>query len=203
MIGCIKRLAIVCAACALILGCAAPEVQHNEEVKPPPVDPRAAELFQKRCDDSMLQAATARWRDGDANGCQSLLEQLLNRNPSHVEARMTLADLQLSQGNIPAAESHLRWIVQKNPENPQARHSLGMLLDTTGRHEEALTHLREAARLDPQNLLYAMCAQSALGVMTTGTTPTATSMSTDGVDRQPAPSVSAAHPDRTVSAAGR
>jgi tetratricopeptide (TPR) repeat protein len=198
---CAQALTIVC-ACLLIWGCAAPDVQQDESPQPPPIDQRSAELFQKRCDDSMLQAAIARWSEGDISGCQQLLERLLNRNQSNLEARLTLADLQLSQGDVQAAENHLRWIVQQNPQNPQARHSLGMLLDTTGRHEEALGQLREAARLDPQNQLYTMCEQTALGV-TDGTTPMATSPRADVANRRPASSISAAHPERLTSAAGR
>ena len=196
-------LTFVCAGCLLILGCAAPEVQQEKAEQPPPVDPRTAQLFQKRCDDSMLQAAIARWNDGDVSGCESLLERLLERNPSHLEARMTLADLQLSEGNVPAAETHLRWIVQHNPQNPQARHSLGMLLDTTGRHDEALVHLREATRLDPQNELYAMCEQSALGLVTTGSTPIAMSTNNQSANLPATPPLPAAHSNSSVRGAKR
>jgi len=180
-------LALGCVLCLLTSGCASTDVKPEDDLnEPPPVDPRAAELFDKRCDDSMFQAAIARWRDNDVGGCQSLLERLLHRNPSYLEARLMLADLFLAQGNIPGAEGQLRWIVQQHPENPQARHSLGLLLDSTDRHAEALEHLREARRLDPQNQLYAMCEEAALGQITTGTIPAAASI---GV-RPPAPPAS-------------
>ena len=122
----------------------------------------STELFQLRCDESLLQAAVARWRDGDAAGCRMLLERLLNRNPDHLSARMMLADLHASRGDITAAENQFRWIIQRNPDNPQAHHSLGVLLETSGRPEQAAMHLQTAARLEPDNKLYALCYDAAV-----------------------------------------
>ncbi len=117
---------------------------------------KAIEEFERTRDAALYQAALARWRDGDAVACESLLVRLLQRNNEHREARLMLADLYASTGKPKAAEQHLRLLIDRTADDAQAHHSLGMLLNTTGKADQALFHLQKAAELEPDNELYAV-----------------------------------------------
>lgn len=112
--------------------------------------------FERTRDNALYQTALARWRDGDAAACESMLVRLLQLNDEHREARLMLADLYASTGKPKAAAQHLRLLIERNSDDAQAHHSLGMLLATTGTPNEALDHLQKAAALEPENELYSL-----------------------------------------------
>ena len=114
------------------------------------------EDFERTRDGVLYQAALARWRDGDAAACESMLARLLQRSDGHRAARLMLADLYASTGKPKAAEQHLRLLTGRDDDDGQAHHSLGMLLETTGKPDQALQHLQKAAELEPDNELYSL-----------------------------------------------
>jgi predicted Zn-dependent protease len=122
----------------------------------------SAEMFDERRDTAMLSAALARWEDGDAATCASLLERLVRRRPDHRAVRHLLADVYAAQGRTAEAEQQLQMLLADNPQDAQAHHSLGLLLDAQDRVPEAVSHLRQATQLEPENPLYALSHETVL-----------------------------------------
>jgi Flp pilus assembly protein TadD len=151
-------LALVCVAIGWFAGagCAG----WKQKVKKP--DPsenreeRAAEAlrtFEERRDAAQLSAAMDRWKQGDTAMAESALAAIIRRRPDYTEARMRLAEILWSRGDI-AAELHLRAVLESEPNRAEAHHALGLLLDGTGRADEARQHLTKAAELEPDNEVY-------------------------------------------------
>lgn len=112
--------------------------------------------FEERRDRAQLGAALERWKQGDAQGCEALLVQLLQRNADNHEARGLLADLYASKPDPARALEQLWYLVEHSPADPQAHHSLGLVLESLGRGAEALRHFEQAVTLEPQNELYTL-----------------------------------------------
>ncbi len=105
-----------------------------------------------------MEAARSRAEHGDLSGCFTTLEALLARNPTHREARLMMADVQLARENVRAAEQLLKSLVQDYPYDAASHHALALLLESTGRSELARTHFERAAAIDPDDPLFALSA---------------------------------------------
>lgn len=110
--------------------------------------------FEQRRDTAQLGAALDRWKQGDSAAAQELLEQLLRRNPNHVEGRRALADLCAARPDPAAATEHLLYLIERHPDDAQAHHSLGLAFESLHRQAEAATHFERAVTLEPANELY-------------------------------------------------
>lgn len=153
------RLVCIAGLASLVLlstGCAgwkknvqAPTLTANREE-------RAAEAvreFEEHRDAAQLEAALDRFKQGDVRAAEAMLATIVARRPDHTEARLRLAELLWSRGDL-SAEGHLRAVLQAQPNRAEAHHALGLLLDGTNRGDEARYHFAQAAALDPQNEIY-------------------------------------------------
>ena len=110
---------------------------------------------------AQLKAAIARWTEGDVEGCEASLRQLLQRNPRYKDAGIALADLLTHKEDLKAAEELIRKLLA-DFDDPQIHHSLALLLETTGRSNEAVFHFQRAVELEPQNELYTLSLEAML-----------------------------------------
>lgn len=88
----------------------------------------------------------------DALGSAELLEQSLRTlAPTHVAARLDLAEQLASRGDLIAAERELRAALSVQPALAAAHYGLGVVLAATGRTREAIEALRRARELAPED----------------------------------------------------
>jgi Flp pilus assembly protein TadD len=132
-----------------------PEVTEDREARAD----SAVRDFEQRRDGAQLSAALDRWKQGDAAGAETALTALIRRRPECLDARLRLAEILWSRGDI-AAEPHLRAVLEAQPDRAEAHHSLGLLLDGSGRPDEARQHLTKAAELEPDNEIYRTTCES-------------------------------------------
>jgi Tfp pilus assembly protein PilF len=163
-VGCAHRLIIMSFICCATFGsgCAG----WKQKVKKPDItesrEERTAEAvrsFEARRDAAQLSAALDRWKQGDVAAAEAMLTAIIRRRPDSNDARLRLAEILWSRGEI-AAETHLRAVIESEPGRAEAHHSLGLLLDGTGRPDEARQHLSKAAELDPENEIYRTTCES-------------------------------------------
>ena len=159
-----RRLAVLCVIGWLIssVGCAGwkqkvkkPELPEDREARAE----SAVRDFEKRRDAAQLSAALDRWKQGDAAAAEAALTALIRRQPECNDARLRLAEILWSRGDV-AAEPHLRAVIKAQQDRAEAHHALGLLLDGTGRSDEARLHLTKAAELEPDNEIYRTTCES-------------------------------------------
>jgi predicted Zn-dependent protease len=88
-------------------------------------------------DQTQCTQAVTLWREGNAEEAQSLLQQVLARNPDQMAARRLSADLALERGNQQEAERLLVDLIRQHPDDQAARASLAWLYQSQGRESEA------------------------------------------------------------------
>jgi len=115
---------------------------------------QAVREFEQHRDFAEYQAALHYWERGDEQDCRRQLDQLLQRNPDYVPARLLQAEVCLAQQRYAEALEEAQGVVDNQPQNAEAHHMMGLVLDAQGRFAEALEHYRRAATLEPDNELY-------------------------------------------------
>ncbi len=127
--------------------------------------------FEKKRDQMQFEAALARWKEHDPQGCREAINRLLARDPQHHDALLLLADVNLvdqrPQDSLPAIEK----LARQYPDNAEVHHALGMLLEASNRPADALGYYRRAVELQPKNKLYALSLQSGPPAMSAGSQP--------------------------------
>ena len=118
--------------------------------------------FEKKRDVAQFEAAMVRWREGDAEGCQELVDKLLARSPKHRGGRLLRAESRLVEEKPELAIADLQALVAEEANDPEAAHLLGLLLEAAERHEEALPYFEKAVQLSPGNTVFAASYQTAL-----------------------------------------
>lgn len=78
-------------------------------------------------------------------------EAQLSRDPTNVEARMTLASLLTDQRQYAAALDHLQTVVKQAPQNAEPRYLAGVIYLQLNRLAQARSAFSEAARLKPDD----------------------------------------------------
>lgn len=116
----------------------------------------ALRRFDENRDRAEFEAAQADWSQGDADGCRESLEQLLERNPDHLDARLLLAELLLNDNRPEEALRYLQPATEAHADDAQVQYIMGLALDSTGQRDAALAHYERAARLEPDNEVYAV-----------------------------------------------
>ena len=123
----------------------------------------ATQRFDQNRDWADLEAAQARWGEGDLDGCTETLNRLLARNPQHVEARLLMAEALLAANRPDEAVPVLEPALAGHPDDARVHHLMGMLLDATGERGDALVFYEQAARLQPGNEVYQVSYQALAG----------------------------------------
>ena len=128
----------------------------------------ALRRFDETRDRAEFEAAQAHWSQGDADRCRESLEELLERNPDHLDARLLLAELLLDDNRPEEALRYLQPATEAHADDAQVQYIMGLVLDSTGQRDAALAHYERAARLEPDNEVYAVSYQpemmSAMGL---------------------------------------
>ncbi|MBE1159287.1 tetratricopeptide repeat-containing sulfotransferase family protein [Dyella acidiphila] len=88
------------------------------------------------------KALKVQWRRVEA--CQAM-ERVLQLDPAHMLARLSLADTQLSLGDVAAAIANYREVLRRQPEHPEAWFALANL-KTEALSEQDVTLLQRAFR---------------------------------------------------------
>lgn len=78
-----------------------------------------------------------------------LLEKVFLKYPGHVQARLLVAEMQFSQGNMEMARVSFKKLVNEQGVKARALQGYGLALLTTGKADEAEIALKEAMELDP------------------------------------------------------
>ncbi len=169
LVACATRCAAFTAllgALALGAGCAAirPKVSRAENLSQQQEARKKAaiRLYEQTRDEAQLAAAASSARRGDLEGCRQMLQQLLARNPKHLEARLLLAEILLDQDRAEEALGVLEPGLGDYPHDARVHHLMGLVMDALGRSDAALTHYEQAAQLDPDNAVYAASYQAEL-----------------------------------------
>jgi Tfp pilus assembly protein PilF len=81
---------------------------------------------------------------------EQALRQAVAANPKSAPARIALADLLLTRGDIDEAEDHLLVATVSDPSNELANRALAAMYISTGKNDLAEKHLRIAASHQPQ-----------------------------------------------------
>jgi tetratricopeptide (TPR) repeat protein len=119
----------------------------------------ALESFETKRDDAQLMAAQARWREGNLKACRQGLEELLARDPTHLESRALLIQVLLSEEKYDLARGYLDQVLAERPADAKAHHTMGLVLQLQGSETKALAYYRRAAEIQPENKEYALsCA---------------------------------------------
>jgi tetratricopeptide (TPR) repeat protein len=117
------------------------------------------EAFETQRNFAQFQAAQARWREGNTKACREALDSLLVREPTHLEARLLLVQVLLSEEKYDLARGYLEQILAERPADARAQHTMGLLLESQDKTADALEYYRKAAELEPETEQYAMsCA---------------------------------------------
>jgi tetratricopeptide (TPR) repeat protein len=115
------------------------------------------QAFEEQRNQAQFMAAQARWREGNLKACRESLESLLARVPAHLEARLLLVQVLLSEEKFDVAKGYLEQILAERPADARAQHTMGVLLEAKGEQQAALACYKQAAELEPENQEFALC----------------------------------------------
>lgn len=175
------RAALPALLAAASAGCASlrPPDTQTKDVAPQQAQRRedVVRQFEASRDQAQYQAASNFLHQGNYKACRQSLDQLLGRNPGHVDARLLLADLLVEQQDYAGAQKQLQQVLAKNPKEARAEHALAVVLDAKGAGDQARQHYARAAELEPSNETYRLSCQIAAGADSGGPAPAAAAQS--------------------------
>lgn len=90
---------------------------------------------------ALLQQARDLQTEGQTARATSVVNEAMRLNPTSVDGRLTLADIQAQAGQYDAATANYRQVLATDPGNAQAVRGLVNVLSQTGQAEEALRML--------------------------------------------------------------
>jgi tetratricopeptide (TPR) repeat protein len=120
------------------------------------------ESFETQRNHAQFEAAVARWRTGDVDGCRAALEDLLQRDPDHREGHLLTAELLLLSDEPEKALQHARGVIERRADDAPAQHTAGLALEALNRREEALACYEQATKVDTSNELFRLTYEHAL-----------------------------------------
>ena len=134
--------------------------------------PEAKAIYDKVVAGGGDQAVTARLRvvalglaAGDRDGAEKLVDEILAKDPTKVEALLAKAQIQASSGKLPQATETARKAVAAGPGSPMAHFVLGVLLKNQYQNAEAEQSFKDSLRavstFAPANLELARLAVAA------------------------------------------
>jgi tetratricopeptide (TPR) repeat protein/ADP-heptose:LPS heptosyltransferase/glycosyltransferase involved in cell wall biosynthesis len=96
-----------------------------------------------------LAIAQRHWQAGRRSAAVRLCEQILVRQPQHLEAQQLLDQIRATEQAEQAAIAQLRQQLLEDSENPVLYNQVGVALRQLGQVEEAIAHYRQALDLQP------------------------------------------------------
>ncbi len=152
--------------------------------------------FERRRDQAQFTAALARWREGDIDECHIALDEIIQRNPEHTQARLLLSELLLAEKQPRLALEQVERVLEREPRNASAVHTAGLAYEAIGEDNVAREHFRLATELEPENEIFLLSFDVA-----SETTPrlgdTPPVVLDDPANEQPAKSENGGRDDRT------
>jgi len=94
-----------------------------------------------------LRLASLGLTKGDRPGAYRLIDEILAKNPKHVEGLIARAQLQFGDGKVADALANARAAVRADATAPLAQYVLGLILTAQYQLEEAEAAFKEAVRL--------------------------------------------------------
>jgi thioredoxin-like negative regulator of GroEL len=89
--------------------------------------------------------------DGDYTGAKPLLQQIIQVNPVHVNARHQLALIIGFEGDFDASLAALESLAKEVPSNLDVRFDFAMTQMMLGMYEEACAHMKFILSVDPNH----------------------------------------------------
>ncbi|MGO1118010.1 tetratricopeptide repeat protein [Rhodovibrionaceae bacterium A322] len=97
----------------------------------------------------MLRSALQQQQQGNLDGAESLLKQVLARQPRHSDALKLLGMLRFQQDNPKEAERLLLKAIKVKPDGASYLHDLGVIRQSLGKKDAAIKAFQKAAALRP------------------------------------------------------
>lgn len=88
----------------------------------------------------------------DEDEAKEILENILSKEPEHLDALLRLGDIALSEENFHRAGEYYQKARELNPHNLETLFALERLMEKTGRWSEALDYLEDILEIDEGNL---------------------------------------------------
>ncbi len=157
------RKGVVLLLISVTLGCS--NVTSWVEKTKSPIDQKreahqkAAQQFEARRQNAEYLAALQAARQGNAAGAERTLTILLQRNPTHRDANLLLAECCVAKEDLTQAETILSGVVQREPDCQAAHFALAHLLESSGQSDRAELHFHKSGRSGLQALESAKVSQ--------------------------------------------
>lgn len=101
--------------------------------------------------EKLLYRAKANLDKEDHENALRLYNQVLNREPSHLQALQSKALIKISTGKTKEAEEFLKFAIKQQPDDDQLHQMLGTLYLNSKSPQKALEELNHAIQLNPTN----------------------------------------------------
>eukprot|EP00639_Heterosigma_akashiwo_P015978 CAMPEP_0206385278 /NCGR_PEP_ID=MMETSP0294-20121207/15156_1 /ASSEMBLY_ACC=CAM_ASM_000327 /TAXON_ID=39354 /ORGANISM="Heterosigma akashiwo, Strain CCMP2393" /LENGTH=329 /DNA_ID=CAMNT_0053835911 /DNA_START=6 /DNA_END=995 /DNA_ORIENTATION=+ len=101
--------------------------------------------------DSLFNLALEKNGEGNVELAVSMLEECLEKNPSHIATLCELGAIHRDQGEPDTAEGYFKRIVSLDPEHFEARRKLGIFALEKGLADVAVEHLKAATEVKPKD----------------------------------------------------
>lgn len=169
LLGWILLPAMLCAGCAM----SQRWLNLPEDISPKrqAQNARTVQQFDQQRDFAEFTSAQALWEEGDEEGCRHRLQALLERNPEHLDARLLLAEVQLTGDQPHEALQTLEPALKAHPNNARVHYALALLFDAIGQRDAALAHYEQAVKIEPDNEVYQVSYQQVAGEDLVGSSP--------------------------------
>ncbi len=112
---------------------------------------KAAQQFEARRQNAEYLAALQAARQGNAAGAERTLNILLQRNPTHRDANLLLAECCVAKEDLIQAETILAGVVQREPECQAAHFAMAHLLESSGQSDRAELHFQKSGQSGTQS----------------------------------------------------
>lgn len=101
--------------------------------------------------DQLLYRAKANLEQEEHENALRLYNQVLNREPSHLQALQSKALIKISTGKPQEAEEFLKFAIKQQPDDDQLHQMLGTFYLNNKSPQKALDELKRALKLNPSN----------------------------------------------------
>jgi tetratricopeptide (TPR) repeat protein len=97
-----------------------------------------------------IHQALEHHRAGNLSDAEAIYQNILRRDPHHVDALNLLGMLETQTGEFEAAEQHINQAIAKSPRNEQLHNNLGTVFKAQGKLKDSIRSFKKAVELNPQ-----------------------------------------------------